>query len=97
MSKYMIEEWLEEKAAYIRGQGVGQNGPVQRDFGASSCVCPKCGYEESHVKSIPCNKKKCPTCDVPLVGSSELPNSTMGLGRGRGLGRSPGGGLGRRY
>ena len=34
---------------------------------ATSCVCPKCGYEESKSRGIPCASKKCPKCGTLMV------------------------------
>ncbi len=37
--------------------GVGPDG---------KCVCPKCGYEISHQRGVPCASLKCPQCNVNL-------------------------------
>ena len=39
-----------------------------RAGGTNVCVCPNCGYEESHVRGIPCTSKKCPRCGTMMVG-----------------------------
>ena len=51
-----------------RGEGIGIGGPRQGDFGASYCVCPKCGFRMEHKKGIPCNTYTCPNCKTKLVG-----------------------------
>ncbi len=49
------------------GQGVRRNARnIQAEAG--KCSCPKCGYEETHQRGIPCSQKKCPKCDTPLKG-----------------------------
>jgi len=62
------KETEDEKA---RGEGQGQGGPPQGDSGSEACVCPKCGREFEHEKGTPCSERKCPDCDVALIGKSE--------------------------
>jgi hypothetical protein len=31
-----------------------------------NCVCPKCGYNVSHERGVPCGTLKCPKCNVNL-------------------------------
>ena len=42
------------------GGGFGQ-GP------GGECICPNCGYQETHQLRVPCYTKKCPKCETPLV------------------------------
>lgn len=46
-----------------RGQGFGRN----QGFEPGTCVCPKCGHEENHVRGQPCNQKKCPECETIMT------------------------------
>ncbi|MDO5851709.1 MAG: DUF134 domain-containing protein [Methanobacteriaceae archaeon] len=34
-----------------------------------TCKCPKCNYETTKTKGIPCRNSKCPKCGTPLQGS----------------------------
>jgi hypothetical protein len=43
------------------GRGAGFAGP------GGECQCPNCGYRETHQKGIPCNTKKCPKCNTPMI------------------------------
>jgi hypothetical protein len=46
-------------------EGYGRGGRMKgfRAAGPSGyCICPKCGYKESHKISFPCNQLKCPKC-----------------------------------
>ena len=36
-------------------------GPV------GNCVCPKCGYEQPHVRGQPCNQIKCSKCETLMT------------------------------
>ena len=47
---------------------LGQGGGPEGMGGTDICVCPTCGYEESHERGVPCNEKNCPKCDIPLTG-----------------------------
>ena len=47
-----------------QGRGLGQG----RAGGPSMCVCPNCGYEEAHIRGIPCSTKVCPKCKTRMVG-----------------------------
>ena len=52
-----------------RGLGIGARG---RMGGTSAgpggvCKCPKCGYEESQVRGVPCNNKKCVKCKTLMT------------------------------
>jgi len=57
------------------GQGFGWQkrgrfkGEVQNARGQGPggiCVCPKCGYEVSHQRGIPCSALQCPSCKISL-------------------------------
>jgi len=50
------------------GKGMGVGGPRQGTGGTDTCVCPKCGNEESHERGIPCKEKKCPKCGTLMTG-----------------------------
>jgi len=54
------------------GQGprTGRRGSQRpRGLGGSSeCVCPSCGYKETHKRGIPCSTINCPKCGTPLKG-----------------------------
>jgi uncharacterized protein len=58
-----------------RGLGLGQGKRNGRGLGkgkfaagpGGECVCPKCGYKETHQLGQPCYKKKCPTCGSPMA------------------------------
>lgn len=52
-----------------QGQGgrsgrTADTGPVT-SFG--TCVCPQCGYQEPHERSIPCMQKKCVQCGAVMT------------------------------
>jgi hypothetical protein len=32
-----------------------------------NCVCPHCGYKETHVAGTPCMQKQCPQCGTRMV------------------------------
>lgn len=52
-----------------RGRGFGGGGRMG-GFAAGpsgNCICPKCGYKESHQTGIPCYQKKCPKCQSPMT------------------------------
>ena len=49
---------------FVRGRRMGQG----RAGGPRVCVCPNCGYEEEHIKGIPCSTKQCPKCKARMVG-----------------------------
>jgi len=48
-----------------RSRGTGGRGLGGGKFAAGpngGCVCPKCGYKETHQTGVPCYQKKCPKC-----------------------------------
>lgn len=47
-----------------QGRGMGQG----RAGGPSKCVCPSCGYEEPHIRGIPCSTKQCSKCGARMIG-----------------------------
>ena len=42
-----------------RGRGMGRPSAAGPD---GTCICPKCGHEETHIRGTPCANKKCPDC-----------------------------------
>lgn len=50
-------EILKDKPGFGGGTGEGPGG---------TCICPKCGYEESHDKAAPCTDRKCPKCGASM-------------------------------
>lgn len=48
------------------GQGRGRMGGPFAGGPSGSCICPKCGYKETHQMGVPCTQKKCPTCGIAL-------------------------------
>ncbi|MBL1211851.1 MAG: ferredoxin [Ignavibacteriae bacterium] len=34
---------------------------------AGNCICPKCGEQFSHRRSVPCNEEKCPKCGAKML------------------------------
>lgn len=55
-----------------RGRGLGRGnrpGRTGRGLGGvNECVCPECGYKESHKRGIPCTEIKCPKCGAQMTG-----------------------------
>ena len=52
-----------------RGQG-GRSGSTAASGPATTygtCVCPQCGYQEPHERSIPCMEKKCAQCGAAMT------------------------------
>ena len=52
-----------------RGRGAGGRGRMG-GFAAGpsgNCICPKCGYKETHQTGVPCYQKKCPKCGSPMT------------------------------
>ncbi|MBN2199412.1 MAG: hypothetical protein JW747_06125 [Candidatus Aminicenantes bacterium] len=57
-----------------RGQGLGQGrgGGLGRMGGqglglGGSCVCPACGAQIPHDRSVPCNEIACPKCGSKMT------------------------------
>ena len=48
----------------MQGRGGGREGAG----GASSCICPSCGYTIAHARGTPCNAQTCPKCGTRLTG-----------------------------
>jgi len=51
---------------------LGQNTGRENTGGTDTCVCPKCGTEYEHERGVPCNKIKCPTCNIQLTGKDTV-------------------------
>ena len=54
----------------ITGGGFGRGG--RRGVGGGlgpggECSCPNCGYNEPHLRGVPCYTKKCPKCGSLLA------------------------------
>ena len=50
------------------GFGQGRGFPRIGQGGFNDCRCPVCGYEESHGRSVPCNRIRCPNCGTYMEG-----------------------------
>ncbi|MCK4883889.1 MAG: hypothetical protein KAS30_03405 [Candidatus Diapherotrites archaeon] len=54
------------ETGFGRGRGTGRGlGRMQGPLAAGplgNCKCPKCGFEQTHVRGQPCNLTKCPKC-----------------------------------
>lgn len=48
-----------QRAVTPRPRGLG---------GTAECVCPSCGYKQSHRRGAPCSTINCPKCNTPLKG-----------------------------
>ena len=67
------------------GHGFGWNkkgrftGEIKKAKGlgpGGACKCPKCGYEQKHIRGQPCTKTKCPKCNVKMIrGKDDIPSS----------------------
>ena len=56
-----------------RGGGFGR-GVVRKGLGGGlargpegKCLCPSCGYRESHQLGVSCYTKKCPKCGTTMT------------------------------
>ena len=49
--------------------GIGVGGSRRRMGGTNYCICPVCKRKFPHIRGKPCIKRKCPYCNVPLVGA----------------------------
>jgi hypothetical protein len=55
------------------GQGSGRQGGRGRMGGpaaaglSGSCICPKCGFNETHQRGQLCNQKQCPKCGTIMI------------------------------
>jgi hypothetical protein len=59
---------IHTSAELARGEGQGVGGPRQGDGGATTCICPNCGFVKVHNERMPCNTMKCPKCGTTLQG-----------------------------
>ena len=53
-----------------RGRIIGGRGRMGGSVAAGPggiCKCPKCGYEESQIRGVPCMNKKCPKCRANMM------------------------------
>ena len=58
------------------GRGMGQGGRGRMGGPAAGgpggvCRCPKCGFEQSHIRGLPCNAIKCPKCGTMMTRAIE--------------------------
>lgn len=51
-----------------RGQGKGRGGGNRSGAGpGGSCICPKCGYQQSHQVGERCMDITCPKCGTTMI------------------------------
>ena len=50
-----------------RGGGRGRMGGPLAAGPAGSCICPKCGHAEPHLRGTPCVERQCPECGTAMV------------------------------
>lgn len=50
-----------------RGRTGGSGMPGQGAGVGGKCVCPQCGYSESHERGNPCDRKNCPRCGTIMT------------------------------
>ena len=75
-----IKEIKEQVSQNQIGKGKGVGNQPQGVGGINWCVCPKCGYGISHIrtglgKSKNCLEIKCPKCGTPMVGTNIKPKN----------------------
>jgi hypothetical protein len=53
-----------------KGRGIGRprQGLGRLGKAPTRCACPKCGYETTKTRGVPCRSIKCPKCGTPLIG-----------------------------
>ena len=57
-----FNKWLLKEE---QGKGTGREGVG----GTDTCICPECGYEESHKeRGVPCDQSECPKCGCIMTG-----------------------------
>jgi len=49
-----------------RGGHRGLGGGIGLGPGGE-CLCPNCGHDETHQRSVPCYSKKCPKCGALMT------------------------------
>lgn len=54
------------------GRGLGRGGGRGRMGGdalgiGGTCYCPRCNYETSHTRELPCYQMKCPECGTSMA------------------------------
>lgn len=51
-----------------KGMGRGGGKASGQGLGATGiCACPKCGFEKSHRRGVPCMEERCPNCGSVLL------------------------------
>jgi len=76
IAKEVIEEFVTKESANslelkeARGDGQGKGGQKQKDGGADTCKCPKCGNTQAHTKGTPCTEIACTECGTAMVGTN---------------------------
>jgi len=50
-----------------RGRGRGFGRGTQNAGPNGTCVCPKCGHEQTHIRGQPCNQTKCLKCETLMT------------------------------
>jgi hypothetical protein len=75
-----------KKTAQRPGRGLGP-GDGLGIGGTDICVCPECGYEETHEKGVPCSKYVCPVCAGDRGLTVNLVGKGMPHGKGKGAGK----------
>ena len=45
-----------------------KSAPGKLQGGSGDCVCPKCGFKQTHTRGVPCTQLKCPKCGTNMKG-----------------------------
>ena len=56
------------------GGGVGRQGGPQAAGPGGDCVCPVCGYRQTHKVGEPCYAQVCPQCGGRLARADSVTN-----------------------
>ncbi len=69
--KKVADALVNGKAIQIKGgnykmAGRGRMGGFGLGPGGN-CVCPSCGYTETHIRGVPCYQKTCPKCGSKMT------------------------------